>query len=171
MDKKVKQDAIDTILEKGVDFTITVANQNLLHRLGILRTERRFIIYPLKLGTLVKISRILAEIDPEQLKLLKDTKDGGFLQQGLTIIVDNKNRMLSVIAYGLTSKRKEPSQSLIKFLDDNLTPKELLKLLIIVISQMGVADFLASMVSVTGLDLLETQGKEPIQTSGKQSGD
>ncbi|GAG71859.1 unnamed protein product [marine sediment metagenome] len=58
-DNKIRQNAIDSILEKGVDFTIKIQKKNILHEYHLIPSERKFIIYPIKMGTLLKISEIL----------------------------------------------------------------------------------------------------------------
>lgn len=166
MDKEVKQDIVDTILEEGVDFAISVSYPNLLHKLKILPMTKKFIIYPFRLGKLMRVAKILAEIDPEQLEMMRDKEEKSSLQKWLHIIVDNKDRLVEVIALALSGRRTKPSNSLIKFLNNNLTSKELFKILILVIRQMDITSFLASMVSVAGLDLIETQKEVPIP--GKQ---
>lgn len=169
MNEKIKQEVVDTILQEGVDFTVTISNPNWLHRIKILPIEKVFKIYPIKLGTLLKIAKILIEINPDQLESLSDGEDGSFLEKGFSIIVNNKDNMIKVIAYGIVNRKREPSKRLINFLDYNLTPKELLKILILVIRQMDVTDFLASMVFVVGkMNLLrKTETKKEI--SGESS--
>ncbi|MCK4447171.1 MAG: hypothetical protein KAW56_08815 [Candidatus Marinimicrobia bacterium] len=155
-DKLIKQDAIDSILEKGVDFTITITHKNILHKFNLSPTERKFIIYPIKMGALLKISKILLDLDTEELIGVMKTegKEVNILDLGAKNIVENKDKLIMMIAYGITNCEKEPPKSLIKFLNENLTAKEGLKLMTLVVQQMDVSPFLASLVSIKGMNLL-----------------
>ena len=163
-DREIKQDAIDSILEKGVDFTITIQNKNILHKLNLAPTERKFVIYPIKMGALLKISKILLDLDTKELVgvMKNEGKEVNILDLGAKNIVENKDKLIMMIAYGITNCEKEPSKSLIKFLNENLTTKEGLKLMTLVVQQMDVSPFLASLVSIKGMNLLQTKKKEVI---------
>ena len=156
-DKEVKQDAIDSILEKGVDFTITVQNKSILNKLHLAPTERKFVIYPIKMGTLLKISKILLDLDTEELLgvMKNEGKEVNILDLGAKNIIENKDKLVQMIAYGIMNCEKEPPKSLIKFLNENLTAKEGLRLMTLVVQQMDVSPFLASLASIKGMNLLQ----------------
>ena len=158
-EKQVKQDAIDSILEKGVDFTITIQNKSILNKLHLAPTERKFVIYPIKMGALLKISKILLDLDTEELvgAMKSEGKEVNILDLGAKNIIENKDKLVKMIAYGIVNSEKEPSKKLIKFLNDNLTAKEGLKLMTLVIQQMDVSPFLASLVSLKGMNLLASK--------------
>ena len=163
-DNLIKQDAIDSILEKGVDFTITTTNRNILHKLHLAPIERKFVIYPIKMGASLKISKILLDLNTGELAEAMENKGEkvNILDLGAKNIVENKDKLIMMIAYGITNCEKEPPKSLIKFLNDNLTTKEGLKLTTLVVQQMDVSPFLASLVSIKGMNLLQTKKKEII---------
>ena len=164
---KVKQDAIDSILEKGVDFTITVQNKSIFNKLRLAPIKRTFVIYPINMGTMFKISEILLDLDTEELLgVMKDNgndkgKDVNILDLGAKNIIENKDKLIKMIAYGIVNSEKEPSKSLIRFLNENLTAKEGLKIMNLVIRQMDVSPFLASLASIKGMNLLQ-KNKETI---------
>ena len=159
-DKEIRQDVIDSILERGVDFTITVQNKSMLNKLHLTPIKRKFIIYPIKMGTLLKISKILLDLDTGELEgVMKDGEDGkgkevNILDLGAKNIIENKDKLIMMIAYGIVNSEKEPPKSLIRFLDENLTAKEGLKILTLVVQQMNVSPFLASLASLKGMNLL-----------------
>jgi len=159
-DNQVRQNAIDSILEKGVDFEITVSKTNILHKLNLIPIKRKFVIYPIRMGTLLKISKILLDLDTKELLgVMKDEgnnkgKEVNILDLGAKNIVENKDKLIKMIAYGIVNSEKEPSRRLIKFLNENLTAKEGLKVLTLVIQQMDVSPFLASLASLKGMNLL-----------------
>lgn len=158
-EKKIdEKQIVATILEEGVDFAVTVNKRNLLHKWGILPSERKFVIYPIVLGTLLKISEELLEVDSQEFESLKE-KEGGseILDIGVRNIIKNKDKMIKIIAYGIINANKEPSKKLLKFLNANLTAKEALKIVLVVIRKMDVTDFLASIVSMKGMNLIEAK--------------
>ena len=163
-DKQIRQEAIDSILEKGVDFTITTTNRNIFHKLHLTPTERKFVIYPIKMGALLKISKILLDLDTDELtEVMKhEEKEVNILDLGAKNIIENKDKLIRMIAYGITNSEKEPSKRLIKFLNDNLTAKEGLKIMTLIVQQMDVSPFLASLISIKGMNLLQTKKKEAI---------
>lgn len=159
---QIRQDAIDSILEKGVDFTITIQNKNILNKLNLIPPERKFVIYPIKMGTLLKISKILLDLNTDELvgAMKSEGKEINILDLGAKNIVENKDKLIKMIAYGIVNSEKEPSKRLIRFLNENLTAKEGLKLMTLIVQQMDVNPFLASLVSIKGMNLLQTKKKE-----------
>jgi len=160
--KQIRQNAVNSILEEGVDFTITIQNKNVFHRLNLIPSERKFIIYPIKMGALLKISEILLDLNTDELigVMKKNDKETNFMDLGVKNIVENKDKLIKMIAYGIVNGEKEPSKKLIRFLNENLTTKEGLKLVTLVIQQMDVSPFLASLVSVKGMNLLQMKKEE-----------
>lgn len=158
---QIRQDSIDSILEKGIDFTITTQNKNILNKLHLIPSERKFVIYPIKMGTLLKISEILLDLNTDELvgAMKNEDKEINLLDLGAKNIIENKDKLIKMIAYGIVNSEKEPSKKLIRFLNENLTAKEGLKLMTVVIQQMDVNPFLASLVSIKGMNLLQTKKK------------
>lgn len=156
---QVRRDTVDTILEEGIDFTISVQQKSILHRLHLAPRKRKFVIRPLNMGTLLKISEILLGIDADELThAIRGESDVNFLDLGAKTIVEHKDAVVKMIAYGIVNRPKDPSRRLLRFLDENLTAKEALKLLTVVVQQMDVNPFLASLVSMKGINLLQTKG-------------
>lgn len=160
-DNKIRQDSIDSILEKGVDFTIKIQNKNILHEYNLIPSERKFIIYPIKMGTLLKISKILLDLNTDELvgAMKDENKEINLLDLGAKNIIENKDKLIKMIAYGIVNSEKEPPKKLIRFLNENLTAKEGLKLMTLIVQQMDVNPFLASLVSIKGMNLLQTKKK------------
>lgn len=160
-DNKIRQDAINSILEKGIDFTIKIQNKNIFHKLQLTPSERKFVIYPIKMGTLLKISEILLDLNTDELvgAMKNEGKEINLLDLGAKNIIENKDKLIKMIAYGIVNSEKEPSKRLISFLNENLTTKEGLKLMTLIVQQMDVNPFLASLVSIKGMNLLQTKKK------------
>jgi len=158
---QIRQDAVDSILEKGVDFTIKIQKKNILHEYHLIPSERKFVIYPIKMGTLLKISEILLDLNTDELvgAMKDENKEINLLDLGAKNIIENKDKLIKMIAYGIVNSEREPPQSLIRFLNENLTAKEGLKLMTLIVQQMDVNPFLASLVSIKGMNLLQTKKK------------
>ena len=152
---QIRQDAVDSILEKGVDFTIKIQKKNILHEYHLIPSERKFVIYPIKMGTLLKISEILLDLNTDELvgAMKDENKEINLLDLGAKNIIENKDKLIKMIAYGIVNSEREPPQSLIRFLNENLTAKEGLKLMTLIDQQMDVNPFLASLVSIKGMKI------------------
>jgi len=173
-DKQIQIDAIKTILDNGVEFDVTVNNPCILHRIGLLPKEKTFKIRPIRLGTLLNISKQLSYMESTEID-----DDIDLFQAGIAEIIKHKDKILTVVSLALLNRRetwftKIRLYLLKRYLNDNLTPKELLQLLILVTNQMDVRDFLASTVLIKKLNLVETEKKPEkpkpnTQTTGKSS--
>jgi len=163
LEKETIQSAVDTMLEKGVDFRVTVDRPNLLHRLGLLQTEKIFVIYPIKLCAVLEISRRLQDMEGEKVNM-EDGQD--ILRAGIDSIVKNHNVLIDVLAIAIHNQKGKPPGSLRRFLDANLTTQEALRLLALVVQQMSISDFLACMVSIKRVDMMGAGS-----TSGESSGE
>jgi len=156
------KDIEKTILEKGVDFVVSVNKKNIFHKLGILQIERKFVIHPLVIGTLLKISNILININNDKLKGAieeeKATKkvSDDILNISYESIAESSEKIIRIIAHAIHNSESDPPRRLIRFLKKNLKPTETLKLLNLIIKQMDINSFLACLVSMKGMNIHET---------------
>ena len=152
---QIGTEMIRTILQDGVDFEVTSDKKS-----------KKFRIFPVKLGTLFQMSKIIMTMKPVD---AKDTDD--LFAIGIQNIIENKDKILEIIALAIFNQ-KNPNKLkkwyLKRYLNDNLTTEELRNLINLVISQMDVTDFLASSVSIKRINLIETAKQEPL-TTGKLS--
>ena len=163
--KEIQQDAVVAIMEKGVDFVVTVANPKWWHKLPFMRTERTFTIHPINLGSLLKISE-------ELLKLVDaHTYDEGMSANYLAAnkIIQQQSTMVLIVVYAIQNNDSEPSVSLISYLTNNLNTKELFDLMNIVLKQMNLQDFFSSTVLATGMNLMKKVEKKKNKINGKES--
>lgn len=154
---KIAPGIIQTMLQNGVDFEITSG-----------RKTRKFIIYPINLGTLFNISNIIVTMGDIALP------DGDVFSVGIKNIIDNKDKMIEIVALAILNKKQSiwtrfRKRLLVRYINRNMTAKELLKLIQLVIVQMDVTDFLASFVSIKRLNLVEAKSKETLLTTGELS--
>ena len=174
--KQIQSDAIKTILDNGVEFDVTVNNPGIFHRIGLLPKIRTYNIRPIRLGALLNISKQLSEMESTE---ISDNID--LFQAGIAEIVKHKDKILTVVSLAILNSRETWFTKirlifLRRYLNENLTAKELLQLLILVTNQMDVKDFLASTVLIKKLNLIETGKTEEkmnadIQITGKSSGE
>lgn len=159
MEETTEKKALEAILEEGVDFRVTVNDPGWLHCMGILPRARVFTIRPLKLGTLLRISKCIAEMDDDQ----KGEREGTMLGFTLESAVSHTESLVAIIALAVTNSESRPSVRLERFLRENLTPKEALKILGVVLQQMEVRDFLGCMASVSALRM--TGAPRPVDST------
>ena len=153
MDKKqILTDTINSLLAEGVDFFVKYDNPGILRRIGLLPKEKRFVIYPIKLGTLILISKEILSIDVGPAVSEKDDAIDIVIRN----IATNTDKLVKIIAIAITNSPADTSR-LEAFIRKNMTPKEMYSILKIVISQMDVKDFLSSIMSVRGMSLLKAE--------------
>jgi len=148
----------NAILQKSVEFEISIGKPNLFHRLGILRTKRTFFVHPLNLGTLLEISRVLSSLN-----FPKPNDKDDLIKIGIETILKAENKLAQVIALAIINEKTETlfekikKQRLVRYIQNNITANEALKLMSIVVKQMDIQDFLALMVSIGGMNLMEAK--------------
>ncbi len=160
---------INALLQKGIDFDITVNNPSIFHRLKILPKIRIFKIYPICTGVLLNISEIILTMEK-----FEDLDSEDLFETGLRNIVANKDKILNIIALAIMNREiNNPYLALQKwrlkrFLNWNTSTNELLQLVQIGLAQMGVTDFLALSVLIKRMNLMGTAKKrQPLSTGGK----
>lgn len=160
--KEILKKTADTLLDQSVTFTVSIEPKSKIHRLlqkvRIKATERVFYIHPLTFGTMIKISRLLLDIDVtifRQVNML----DGVY-----KVLNKDGDKIATIVAMAFVNRKKDPENTLIEFIKDNFTSKELLQALMIVLNQMDVTSFMSSIVSIRGLNLLQ-------ETSQKVTGE
>ena len=162
----------DALLQKATQFDISVAYPSILHKLGILKNKKSFSITPIYAGTLFEICNIMQSMPFIGIDDLKNDQSNKFLDIFIQNVAANTQSVNKILAYAIFNREintiwhRLKFKRLIKFLNGNLTNPERLKLLNVVIQKMEVRDFLAFMVSIKGMNLIEA---ENAQTSGDLS--
>ena len=153
----IAREALQTVLQEGVDFEVTYNRTNRFRRILHLPTAKKFFIYPINLGTLMRISTLVLSIER------KDEPEGDdYFEYGLQTIVTNKDTMLKIAVHAVMNSpctsvfEKVRAWMLRRFLDRNLSARELLQIISLVIAQMDVTDFLASIVSIRRVNMVGT---------------
>jgi len=157
----VLQGAVDAMLQEGRDISIAIIKPTISERIRKIK-ERKFTIYPSTLGTMLRISRLLLDLELEEIS--EDDPDHRLLEAGLLAVVNNMDKAVKIIAYAISNDIKEPPAELVRFLERNLTAKDTFQILQIVIDKMDIKDFFAFTASVKGMNLMAGRS-----TTGKQS--
>jgi len=146
-DQEIANKTSDTLTDTGQEITIIVNHPGILHHLHILPTSKKFILKPLVLGTLQRISAKLVGIGCE-------LKSEDMWEESLKSSATNSKEMAEIIALAIWNRKQLPPKSLVEFIYYNLSSAELFNILMVVIKQMNVKDFMTSIMSVRGLSLL-----------------
>jgi len=163
-EKKVLSDVADAVLDSSVSFEVEIIKPTILQRYRK-ETIRIFKISPSTLGTMVKISQEFLNIGLENF----DKEE--ILNSNFLLIRDHAARLARIVAVAVQNSKEDPPKSLVNFFINNLTAKELFDLVNIILKQIDTVNFLKSIISAKGINLLgmnpKTQGSQI--ASGTQS--
>ena len=124
-------------------------------------------IYPLHLGTIIKISKLLAKLKPIDGNNLASKP----IQEMFSNIEVNGWKMCKMIAYGIINNWlffPLLSYPLALFIYVRLSNNEILGLLSIIIEQTQTKSFQISIVSLKGLDILNPKTEKETSPSGTE---
>lgn len=159
MDKKVKTDvqemlekAVDIVIDQPFKFEITINPQSRLHALlqqwNILPTKRVLELKPITLGNLLRISKLLVDIQfdnkPELTKLANSHR----------AIAEHLDTVVEVCAIAIHNRKSVPPEWLKSLIKANLSSVELVRLLAMVLTKMSVENFIASIILIKGMNVL-----------------
>lgn len=160
MEKETLQKVSDTTTDKPVTIEVDIYPQTrvqaFLQRWGVLPKKRVFLLKPIFLGTMLRISKLLLTLD---MKLPEKDGTPGFnhLEANYEAISQHAGTMAKIVALAIQNTEKEPDGKLERFVMNNFTSKEMMSVLIAVLNQMDLKNFMISIISVRGLNVLETR--------------
>lgn len=102
------------------------------------------IIYPLKVGTVMRITPLCADIKPEDFEKITSSKDQAFHPNAPELIEKYSNVIITIICHGIHNKKGKYPGYLERFLEMNFTFQDLHVLLNAVLFRMGTISFLDS---------------------------
>ena len=151
-----------TVMEEPTDISVDIAAKNWLHEklqntsfLSKWFPKRRtFIVHPAKLGTLVRISKLLLKIGIPPL-----TKEN-FLQVNYEIAENHGSDLAMIIALAIHNKKSKPSKKLHQLILNEFTPKEIFGVVAIVLKAMDLTSFTLSITSIRGMNVLEMKSAD-----------
>lgn len=148
--------AVDALLERGIVFEIERRGP-----LKVFGKKMRLVINPPTLGVLYAISGEFAAMRIEEDKVEEDPIGYSFSlvrSQAFSLA-----RAVSYAVLGIRWKVKCFSGLFSRYLLWQLTAKQLLKLVITVLSVSGTADFINSIRLIKGTGLLDTKAERPVE--------
>lgn len=161
---KLKKKEASALLEEGIKLKITGIQRCRWMFWKTVRVTRDFEIRPLTLGSLIRISKIILDIDPDILK------QDSVLQAVYKIADQHARQLARVVAIAFTNTKAEPPESLVDFIEDNISVKQLREVIQVIIIKMDVTSFISSIVSIRGINLLTMKTNPADQGSQIASG-
>lgn len=147
---KVLENVSDTILDKEVTLEVDIYRtrwEKFLRK----PEKRTFVIKPITLGSLIRISKLLLTVD----LTLDDVQS--LLQSTYHSMVDHGETIAKIIAIAIHNQPTEPPKSLVDFIINNFTAKEMFTTVSIILNKMDVTSFMSSIISIKGMSVLEMQ--------------
>ncbi|KAA2241669.1 hypothetical protein F0L74_17480 [Chitinophaga agrisoli] len=156
--KNILSSTADAILEKSIRVDIDVLHprwwERIAMRWGWLPAKRTFSIRPATLGNMIRISRLLLEIDADVYK-----KNGSALESNYVAYNRYGDVLAQVVATAIANSEQGPGKDLIRFIKENLTAAELMSISGIIIRQLDLVNFMSTIISIRGVSLLN-----PVET-------
>jgi len=166
LEKDLLQNAGKTLLQEPVILEVDIHPRHRLHGwmqdYGFLPSKRRLTIRPITLGNLVRISRLLLEMDTRAIDM------GNILEANYRLIADHGMQMARIIALAVHNQRTEPPDSLVHFIRDHFTARELAHAAGIVLKQMDLQSFMTTIISVKKMTVMSPKEQRRSIASGEQ---
>lgn len=140
------------MLQEPVDFTITVNRPGLLHKIGIRKKKRKFSIYPLVVGTMLRMTKEISKLNVGE---LNTSEKGDLFAKAFESMEVNLDKLVDIVALAIHNRKGAVPKSLRRFLINNISNSELFKLVSIVASQVNVQGFLYSIILIKGMSLVK----------------
>lgn len=146
--------AVDALVSEPIKVEVDIHPQSLweksLQRLRILPKTKVFVIRPITLGNLARISKLLLSIDisPDQLR-----------DQGISLVYElmseHSETVSRIVAVAIDNRKEGPSEKLVQFILHQFTAAEIMSVFSIVVKQMDMKSFMNTIISVRGVNVLE----------------
>lgn len=153
--KETLENVSDATVHEPVVITVDVKPIHIFHHYlqqwGILPKKRVFTLHPITMGSLIRISKLLTTIDVSvyDMKNILDSNYRAIEQYGGTLA--------EIVAIALTNTKQQPGKNMVRFVMNNFTSKEMLHVLGLVLKQMDLTSFMSSIISVKGMNILESR--------------
>jgi hypothetical protein len=160
---------VNAFTERKVRFDVRIKGRGFrqwLRDKNLVRGARTFVLKPLSLGTMARVSEMLLKINTDAFKTEEP------LAAAHTLIANDARKQAYIIALAITNSPEAPGKNLVDFFLHNLTARELDALVKHVVESMDVESFINSIVSIRGINILETNpktGKSQVAPHGPMS--
>jgi hypothetical protein len=138
-----------------IDIEPKSAWQSLRLRLGLKPKKVVYKIDPLVIGTLSAVCKLILElkIDMDVLSPERINDEGPLMVQ------ESHEAICTIIAMSISNRSGRYSVKCKQLISEQLTTQDLLKAMIVVRSQMHMNEFLATILSLKGINIMETTKK------------
>lgn len=154
-EKELLEAVANTTTDEPVLITVDIVPTSALHaflqKKKLLPKQRTFQLSAIKMGSLIRISKLLLEIDVSVFDF------SNIMESNYKAIVQHSERLAECVAIALQNGRVAPSKKLTAFILRNFSTKEMLGVLAIVVKQMDLTSFMSSIISVKGMNILENR--------------
>jgi len=156
-----------TVNQDPTEITVVISPINKIHEklqdiklLSKLFTKQRsFLIYPLKMGSLLKISTLLLSID-------KDILDkNNLLDSNYKAVQQHSKTLCKIIAIAIHNRKSDPPAALVNLIMQQFAPSAILSVLMVVLKAMDVSSFMSCIISIRGLNILEMNPQSQPESS------
>ncbi|HEY4207980.1 MAG TPA: hypothetical protein VGM31_14250 [Puia sp.] len=148
----VLKETTDTILQESVNLEVDIQPRGWLHQLlqrrRLTAVKKVLTIRPITLGNLVRISRILLQID------LKSITGNNLVNLNFQLIDLYGHSMSEIVAIAVYNRKAPPPQSLIDLVNTEFTSADLARAIGIVLRQMDLSSFTSTIISARGLTVV-----------------
>lgn len=157
---EVLSEAADSLLDKPIKLTVDIRPSGKIHAQliswKICPAKKEFLIQPICLGSLIRISKLILSIDTKQIDF------DNMLDSNYRFAASYAGIAAEVVAIAITGGRDEPPRRLVEFILTHFTPRELLATIAVILQQMGVQNFMHSIISLRGLSVLENARQQEV---------
>jgi hypothetical protein len=165
----IEEQIANAITQEAQGIKIRIKEEKPLNRIRLLlrlkpKTEHQFVFKPIVLGNLIRISKILEEIDEVKENDINSGND--LLRLYHKYVSGHGEQIIDIVAIALTNTKKLPKESLKDLIRWNVDNIELLQLVRIISEQLSVQPFITTIISMKGMSLMK---KEELIASGELS--
>jgi hypothetical protein len=142
---------ISAIEQRPIHFTLYVDKPGLWHKIGILPKKKHFVIKPLTLGTILRIS---AEVFKIKFDENEKFDQANLVAKTLESALANTECLINVLALAMTGTEKPPSNRLKRFIRENMPTEKMFQLLTAIAALIDVTGFIHSIILVKRMSLI-----------------
>jgi hypothetical protein len=133
----------------------------LMQRWGIAKKKRVFVLKPIYLGTLIRISKLILSVDLHIPHNGEGQTTREMLEANYHSIIKHGETLAEIVALAIQNSKEEAKPELVQFILHNFTSSELVNVLILVLKRMNLSNFMTSIISVRGMNVLGSQTVVP----------
>lgn len=157
--EEILKEVANAVTQEPVFVNVTILPRNRIHKLlqkkKLMPAKRTLVLEPVTLGTLIRISKLLVGIDVGVFDMQSQ------LESSYKVIERYGDTAAAIVALAIKNAKERPSPALVRFIKSNLSTQELLYVMSLVLRQMNVTGFMATIISMKGLNMLQKTEMSP----------